>query len=205
MDDLQKAALLLKHLSADERSLILSRLDEEQRNAIEQSIEQAPEVSKAELVGIVAEYQTWLRRLNTQETSTPQKDEQTTPTEETSYLTDSQDLVRLKELLAGEPGTVQAAVLCHIAEPTARELFHSFSVDQQNELVERLPQQRPLSPLIWDELSLAMNEATSPRQSRHERGKHLLKQLISEETETGISEGSLNEEEQALVEEMKDN
>lgn len=205
MDDLQKAAMLLKHLNADERSLVLARLDDEQRAAIELHIAQAPDISEAELVGIVAEYQTWLRRLQSHEESAPQDNPSSPPTEQdVATLTDSQDLVRLKELLIGESGTVQAAVLCHLAEPTARKLFHTFSTAQQNELVERLPQQRPLSPLVWDELSLALSEATAPRPSHHERGQHMLKQLISKDAETGISAGSLSAAEQALVEKMKD-
>lgn len=204
MDDLQKAALLLKHLAPTERSQILSQLETEQREAIESQIDQAPEISDAELVGIVAEYQTWLRQLQSPDSPASPNVESRESAEPVACLTDSRDLVRLKELLVREPGTVQAAVLCHLAEPTARELFHAFDEQQQAELVERLPQQRPLSPLVWDELSLALNEATAPRQSSHERGQQLLKQLISKDAETGVQEGSLSDAEQALVEKMKD-
>ncbi|MBD3673279.1 MAG: hypothetical protein HUJ26_07100 [Planctomycetaceae bacterium] len=204
MDDFQKAALLLKHLAPTERTQILSQLETEQREAIESQIAQAPDISEAELVGIVAEYQTWLRQLQSSDPPASPNVEPRESAEPVACLTDSRDLVRLKELLIREPGTVQAAVLCHLAEPTARKLFHAFDEQQQAELVERLPQQRPLSPLVWDELSLALNEATTPQSSQHERGQQLLKQLISQDAAAGVQEGSLSDAEQALVEKMKD-
>jgi|GEM_PF-1618308 flagellar motor switch protein FliG len=200
MDDLQKAAQLLKHLSMADRTQILSQVDETQRTALEAQIENVPEVSQSELVGIVAEYQNWLRHLQSIETSEkPAKSH----AEDVQYLTNSRDLVRLTELLATEPGTVQAAVMCHIEEESARQIFHSLTDQQQAELVERLPEQRGLSSLVWDELSLYLNEIEPTQNTSPKRGQQLLTRLISNTDVDAVSEGRLVPGEQELVERMK--
>jgi len=199
MEDLQKAALLLKHLSVAERTQILSQLNDDQRIALEQQIETVTEVSQAELVGIVAEYQNWLRQLKSDQT----QDETIEPVADVSYLTDSRDLVRLTQLLAVEPATIQAAVLCHIEEQTAQELFHSFTEEQQAELIERLPAQQALSPLVWDDLSLCLHESSTTETTSHKRGQQLLTRLVSHDEVGVVSEGQLGPGEQALVERLK--
>ncbi|MDG2389636.1 MAG: hypothetical protein P8M30_09995 [Planctomycetaceae bacterium] len=201
MDDLQKAAQLLKHLSVADRTQILSQLDDIQRTALETHIENVTDVSQSELVGIVAEYQNWLRQLQSTEANNKSAESHA---DDVQYLTNSRDLVRLTELLTTEPGTIQAAVLCHIEEQTARQVFHALTEEQQTDLVERLPEQRAISPLVWDELSLSLNETTdSTENTPHKRGQQLLTRLISDADADVVSEGRLMPAEQELVERMK--
>lgn len=182
MDELRKASILLKHLAPGERSQILGRLELEQRTHLEQMVTDAPEVSRDELAGIVSEYQAWLQRLSVNRTAgVPASEERELDSPEDDGLNPQFtlcDAQQLTERLREEPATVLCAVLCHLHEAVARELYDSLREDRKAEVASRLPGQADITPIVKQELDRYLNEPAAGREGEKSPGSVLLSRLV---------------------------
>jgi flagellar motor switch protein FliG len=185
MDELRKASILLRHLSAAEREQILGQFDPQQREQLERLIGEASEVSHDELAGIVSEYQSWLQRVsvksNTEAESSSsapiEPDESSTTDSDRLWRSLSKDAESIVDRLIGEPATVLAAVLCQLHESTAREVYASLSEERQAGVVSRLPAQRELRPMVKQELARFLSESAGSERN-NQRGTALLARLV---------------------------
>lgn len=184
MEELRKASILLTHLAPRERKQILARFEIEQREQLERMIAEAPEVSRAELVGIVSEYQTWMQRLSVESDQTSGLAE--TVDSEVNSPADAGlkgqfaacDAETLTERLCDEPATVLCAVMCHLHESTAREVYESLLEDRKAEVVVRLPGQTELKPIVKQELARYLSEPAAGSERVNSPGTALLSRLV---------------------------
>jgi flagellar motor switch protein FliG len=168
MDELRKASILLKHLAPTERELILARFDAEQRRQLERMIAEDSDISHTELVGIITEYQSWLQRL----TSNPVGD---VDFGEPSIRCDVETLrFRLRE----EPATVVTAVMCQLPESAARDVFEALPEDRKAAVVNCLPAQAELRPLVKQELARFLSESATGAAREANPGQVLLARLV---------------------------
>ena len=159
MDELQKASILLKHLSPAEREQILGQFEPGQREQLERMVGEASDVSHSELAAIVSEYQTWLQRVSSGMNTEPEpvatldsRDTSVTDTER-MWRSRPQDAETIVNRLTEEPATVLAAVLCQLDETTARGVYASLSESRKAAVVSRLPAQQELKPFVKQELA----------------------------------------------------
>ena len=184
MDDFRKAAILLKHLTPREREEVLERFDHDQRKRLELLLADAADVSRAELVGIVSEYQSWLQKIVPNTGVIPDQHDLCQSSVDSSTGTDrlwepvSNDVATLTARLAREPATVLSAVMCHLREETARELYESLPEDRRAALCARLPAQGELMPLVKQELARILNEPAADHSRDNRPGDLLLARLI---------------------------
>lgn len=184
MDELRKAAILLKHLAPGEREQVLGRLGLEQRERLERMIAAAADVSHSELTDIVSEYQSWLQRApaTSNEPASPsdpvESKESAIADAEVPRPSISCNAGLLSERLAEEPAPVLSAVLCQVPESTARELYHSLPEDRQAAVAARLPAQRELKPLVQQELARFLSAPAAGLEGATNPGKELLVRLV---------------------------
>lgn len=184
MDELRKAAILLKHLAPGEREQVLGRLGLEQRERLERMIAAAADVSHSELVDIVSEYQSWLQRASA---TSNEPEAPSEPVEsKANSIADAEpprqsfscDAGLLFERLAEEPATVVSAVLCQLPESTARKLYGSLPEDRQAAVAARLPAQGELKPFVQQELARFLSAPAAGLEGAANPGQELLARLV---------------------------
>jgi len=184
MDELRKASILLKHLSPGEREQILGQIDPEQRVQLEQMVAAATDVSRAELVEIVSEYQSWLQRVSAgpavgPESAVPfEADEGPATESDRVWQFVSGDGPTIVNKLTEEPAAVLSAVLCLLHESTARAVYESLSEERQAAVAARLPAQRELMPIVEREIAGFLSEADTGAERDNHRGSALLARLV---------------------------
>ncbi len=182
MDETTKCAILLSHLDAATRDEILLRLPEPARLTIlQRQADGLPSVSESQLVELVREYQEQLRRGPT--VAAPEELTDAAPAaspvsaRERSPL-EMLPLDRLASALSGERSEAVAAVVAMMPPETDTELFRALPERVRQEVVGLLPQMRPVSAPVREELIAHLQERCRPPAGLRSAGAGVLSRLL---------------------------
>lgn len=179
MDEITKSAVLLSHLDASSREMVLDRLPPELRLQIERRLPELGEIPQDDLAEIVREYQSQFRSVDVPHSSGAANEPSAAPASPRIDPGDVCTAESLCRILQNERPALLAAVLAHLPETLAVDAFPQFPDECRAEMIPLVSRIGTVSPLILDELGRFLREKHQPARSPHAGGMGLLARLTA--------------------------